>query len=65
MVEASKWTESASAWDSAGRPYCDHSRSEKEYYLSAQTGDRGCLDCGETWWSDGDTPSPSGGDTAG
>lgn len=31
----------------AGSPSCDHSELDREYYRGSQTGDHGCLTCGE------------------
>ena len=35
-------------WKKAGNKPCDHPHTEKEYYLSAQTGDHVCTTCGAT-----------------
>ncbi len=62
MVQAAAdLAEVARDWNARGRPLCEHTRTDKEYDLGAQTGDRGCLDCGETWWGSGPTPGPAGG----
>lgn len=29
---------------------CEHPTLDKEYYLSSDTGDYVCMDCGETGW---------------
>ncbi|MGW7087490.1 hypothetical protein ACWGH2_28895 [Streptomyces sp. NPDC054871] len=34
-------------WKEKGSPPCEHPHLEKEYYLSAQTGDKVCTTCGE------------------
>lgn len=60
MVQASRLKEIHQAWVDRGSPLCRHEGSEKEYDLGAQTGDLGCLVCGETWWS-GEKPAPAGG----
>jgi RecJ-like exonuclease len=39
-----------STCEGKGEIECKHPRSEKEYYLGAQTGDRICLDCGEVFY---------------
>jgi hypothetical protein len=45
----SKFIEIAQQWRARGGGPCEHRRTSKEYYLGSQTGDRGCLECGETW----------------
>lgn len=50
----------AAAWERAGRPYCDHSRKEREYDLGADTGDWACLGCGVTWARGSEPPPPAG-----
>lgn len=60
MVQASQLAEIHPAWVDRGSPLCRQERAEKEYDLGAQTGDRGCLDCGATWWGTEATPPPSG-----
>jgi len=36
-------------WKRAGSPPCEHPRRDREYDLGANTGDTGCLDCGESF----------------
>lgn len=49
-------------WKDAGSPRCEHRRTAKERmdFAGAQSGDRGCLDCGLTWWDAQPTPEPRG-----
>ncbi|MFB7461401.1 hypothetical protein [Streptomyces sp. NPDC056188] len=35
--------------EAAGGPACSHTNLAKEYDLGGQTGDKGCLDCGEAF----------------
>lgn len=62
MVQMDKVAQIARGWEAAGRPRCDHSRADKEYYLGSQTGDMACLGCGETWGRGSPAPPPSGDD---
>lgn len=48
MVQALEAIEIRKRWEAAGSPPCDHKKVSKEYYLGAQTGDKICMDCGET-----------------
>jgi hypothetical protein len=34
-------------WKKKGSPPCKHERTEKEYYLVANTGDKICRKCGK------------------
>lgn len=34
-------------WEKKGSPSCEHPRPEKEYHLSAQTGDKVFTTCGQ------------------
>ncbi len=49
MVQMKELAEIQKTWIARGRPYCEHPRTEKEYAVSADTGDVGCLDCGDAW----------------
>lgn len=49
MVQMKELSEIEAAWKAAGSPYCAHPRTDREYALSAHTGDVGCLDCGDSW----------------
>jgi hypothetical protein len=52
-VQMSRLAEIRKEWKQLGNPQCDHASTDREYYLGTQTGDIGCLDCGETWWEGG------------
>lgn len=54
----SEFNRLALEWKRKGSPPCDHPRRDKEYHLGADTGDRGCLVWGETWWHN-DEPPPA------
>lgn len=47
MVQAQKLSQLKSEWEAKGGPPCDHPNVDKEYHLGAQSGDYGCLVCGE------------------
>jgi hypothetical protein len=48
-MQANKFRERHEQWIADGRPRCDHLRRDSEYMLGMQTGDVGCIDCGEVW----------------
>lgn len=48
MTQAKKFNQLQKEWKEKGSPPCDHPMRDKEYDLGADTGDRGCLICGET-----------------
>lgn len=52
MIQMKKAAELQQAWRDAGSPECKHERLEKEYALSADTGDSVCLSCGEAFSKD-------------
>jgi hypothetical protein len=54
-------TEIRRNWEARGRPPCDHSRTERDTFAGADSGDRVCLACGETWYLR-NTPPPWLGD---
>ncbi len=60
MVQAAETAKIRERWESAGRPYCEHTRIDKEYYLGADTGDYACLDCGASWSRSEGRPAPEG-----
>lgn len=49
MVQMSELTRIHRNWKAAGCPPCSHTNLAKEYDLGGQTGDKGCLDCGESF----------------
>jgi hypothetical protein len=59
MVQMKELAEIEKDWIARGKPYCDHPRTDREYALSAHTGDTGCLDCGDSW-PKGDPSVPRG-----
>jgi hypothetical protein len=56
MVQLSKLAEIRAQWVAAGDKPCDHPKTDREYHLGAQTGDVGCLVCGESWPRGGEPP---------
>ncbi|WP_406501980.1 hypothetical protein OHA04_37730 [Streptomyces sp. NBC_01590] len=46
-MQAADATRLQKQWGEKGSPSCEHPRLEKEYHLSAQTGDKVCTTCGE------------------
>ena len=48
-MQAAKFRERHEQWIAEGRPHCAHVRRDHEYMLGMQTGDVGCIDCGEVW----------------
>jgi hypothetical protein len=60
MTQMTEFLSIREAWVKRGRPSCDHPRRSKERYLGADTGDAGCLDCGETWPRTNPPPTRSG-----
>jgi hypothetical protein len=52
MVQMSKLAAIRTSWGRSGSPRCAHEHLEKEYDLGAQTGDYGCLTCGESFMYD-------------
>ncbi len=59
MTDYAEFVQIEKAWEANGSPWCEHSRVTAEFYLGARTGDRGCLDCGDTWQK-GTEPVPRG-----
>jgi len=59
MVQMKELAEIEKRWVEDGKPYCEHPRTDREYHLSAHTGDVGCLDCGDSW-SKKTEPTPRG-----
>lgn len=49
MTQARKFTELRREWAESGSPPCNHPEVDKEYVLGSDTGDEGCLVCGEVW----------------
>ena len=49
-MQMKKAAQLRAAWTQKGDPPCEHPRLDKEYHLSADTGDVVCTTCGETWW---------------
>lgn len=49
MVQFSEANRIEQAWIDRGRPYCDHPDVDKEYGLGMDSGDRRCLNCGDTF----------------
>lgn len=47
MVQMSEVARIRRDWVAAGSPPCAHPVLDKEYHLSAATGDYSCLSCGE------------------
>jgi len=62
MVQASRLSEIRRDWERRGSPLCTHDDTDKEYDLGSQSGDRGCLNCGDSWWAQGPKPAPTGGE---
>ena len=49
MTQMAKFAELRQAWGEKGNPPCDHPDVDREHYLGSDTGDEGCLVCGDTW----------------
>lgn len=49
MAQTAELARLREAWARQGNPPCDHPDVDKEYYLGTDTGDEGCLVCGDTW----------------
>jgi hypothetical protein len=60
MVQMAKLAQIRRDWVTRGKPPCKHLHTDREYDLGANTGDIGCLECGETWWEGGKPPATSG-----
>lgn len=49
MAQMDEFARLRREWAERGSLPCAHPDVEKEYYLGSDTGDEGCLVCGEVW----------------
>jgi len=49
MVQVDRLRQLRRDWVASEQVVCTHPNVEREYYLGSDTGDEGCLLCGESW----------------